>query len=306
MRDAKPTPMESNDEWFSFGSAVTIVGATCSEAYEIYANLQNHPEWSTMLSKVEVDNKTRSSTWSLQAMGFSLSWTADITRQVPSKMISWESTSGLKNAGVASFSPNKNTMEGQTSCNVAVQMSVRAPGFLRRIFQSRRLSAMAENAIRKDLEGFRQVVLARAASGQMVSLVAPPLSNSTYKDSLGSCQVMVESNGNIEIQVRGFGTSDNTKKLLEDCAKGIGQLDEDQRCTAVIDLSKGVGCSPLAVPTIISFLQHNGGRINRIAVLGPRPLMALAQMISKIARQPGVGFFVDRVEAEGWIAQRDA
>lgn len=34
-------------------------------------------------------------------------------------MISWESTSGLKNAGVASFSPNKNTMEGQTSCNVA-------------------------------------------------------------------------------------------------------------------------------------------------------------------------------------------
>ena len=39
--------------------------------------------------------------------------------QVPSKMISWESTSGLKNAGVASFSSNKNTMEGQTSCNVA-------------------------------------------------------------------------------------------------------------------------------------------------------------------------------------------
>ena len=30
------------------------------------------------------------------------------------------------------------------------------------------------------------------------------------------------------------------------------------------------------------FLQHHGGRINRIAVLGPRPLMALAQMISKI------------------------
>lgn len=28
-----------------------------------------------------------------------------------------------------------------------------------------------------------------AASGQMVSLVAPPLSNGTYKDSLGSCQV---------------------------------------------------------------------------------------------------------------------
>ena len=31
------------------------------------------------------------------------------------------------------------------------------------------------------------------------------------------------------------------------------------------------------------FLQHNGVRITRTAVLGPRPLMALAQMISKLA-----------------------
>jgi len=29
-------------------------------------------------------------------------------------------------------------------------------------------------------------------------------------------QVLVEGNGTIEIQVRGFGTSDSTKKLLED------------------------------------------------------------------------------------------
>lgn len=29
-------------------------------------------------------------------------------------------------------------------------------------------------------------------------------------------QVLVQGNGSIEIQVRGFGTSDSTKKLLED------------------------------------------------------------------------------------------
>ena len=40
-------------------------------------------------------------------------------------------------------------------------MSIRAPSFLRRIFQSRRLSALAASAIGKDLRGFRQVVLAR-------------------------------------------------------------------------------------------------------------------------------------------------
>ncbi|CAL1164359.1 unnamed protein product [Cladocopium goreaui] len=306
VRDAEPTARRSNDEWFSFGNSVIIVGATAGEAYEVYANLQNHPEWSTMLSRVEVHNNARSSTWSLQALGFSLSWTADITRQVPSRLISWESTSGLKNAGVASFSPLM--VKGSPSCSVAVQMSIRAPGFLRRLFQSRRLSALAASAIKKDLEGFRQVVLARATTSALVGDVAvklAPLTNHTYKDGLGSCQVLVEGNGTIEIQVRGFGTSDSTKKLLEDCANAMGKLDDRQRCTAVVDLTKGVGCSPLAVPTIISFLQHNGGRITRTAVLGPRPLMALAQMISKLARQSGVAFFVDRAEADRWCAETD-
>lgn len=307
VRDAEPMARSSNDEWFSFGNSVTIVGATAGEAYEVYANLQNHPQWSSMLSRVEVHNNTRSSTWSLQALGFSLSWTADITRQVPSQLISWESTSGLKNAGVASFSPLK-MVKGSPSCSVAVQMSIRAPGFLRRLFQSRRLSALAASAIKKDLEGFRQVVLARGATSATLGDVAvrlAPLTNHTYKDGLGSCQVLVQGSGTIEIQVRGFGTSDSTKKLLEDCANAMGQLDDRQRCTAVVDLTKGVGCSPLAVPTIISFLQHNGGRITRTAVLGPRPLMALAQMISKLARQSGVAFFVERAEADRWCAETD-
>ena len=35
----------------------------------------------------------------------------------------------------------------------------------RRLFQSRRLSALAASAIKKDLEGFRQVVLARRMAG---------------------------------------------------------------------------------------------------------------------------------------------
>ena len=42
--------------------------------------------------------------------------------QVPSRLISWESTSGLKNAGVASFSPLM--VKGSPSCSVAVTWCV--------------------------------------------------------------------------------------------------------------------------------------------------------------------------------------
>lgn len=127
--------------------------------------------------EVEVHNKSRSSTWSLQALGFSMSWTAETTRQVPARLISWESTSGLKNAGSASFRALPDVDE-KASCEVEavdlrhtslfqrqVRMSIRAPSFLRRIFQSRRLSAVAASAIGKDLRGFRQVVLARPWAG---------------------------------------------------------------------------------------------------------------------------------------------
>lgn len=302
--DRQPATRSTSEEWFSFGNSVTIVGASASEAYEIYANLQNHPEWSTMLSRVEVHNNTRSSTWSLQALGFSLSWTADITRQVPSQLISWESTSGMKNAGIASFRPLQR-VEGQAACEVEVQMSIRAPSFLRRLFQSRRLSSLAASAIGKDLAGFRRVVLTRAAASAMAGL-RTAVTNSTYKDNLGSCQVLVEHDGHIEMTLFGFGTSDSTRKLLDDCAQAMGQFEEGRRFTAVVDMTRGIGCSPLAVPTIVSFLQHHGSNISRTAVLGPRPLMALAQMISKVARQAGVAFFTDRSEANRWCAEEDA
>ena len=34
------------------GSSVDIEGASASEAYDIYAHLPNHPEWSSLLSEV--------------------------------------------------------------------------------------------------------------------------------------------------------------------------------------------------------------------------------------------------------------
>ena len=81
-----------------------------------------------------------------------------------------------------------------------------------------------------------------------------------------------------------------------------GGSDERLRAVDSCGWIEGLGCSPLAVPSIIGVLQQNGGRIQRTAVLGPRPLMALAQMISRLARYGGVAFFTARAEADRWCA----
>ncbi|CAK9068342.1 unnamed protein product [Durusdinium trenchii] len=283
--DRQPATRSTSEEWFSFGRT-TLNGLQCCR------------EWRCTTTRAQARGRCRP--WASR----SPSWTADITRQVPSQLISWESTSGMKNAGIASFRPLQR-VEGQAACEVEVQMSIRAPSFLRRLFQSRRLSSLAASAIGKDLAGFRRVVLTRAAASAMAGL-RTAVTNSTYKDNLGSCQVLVEHDGHIEMTLFGFGTSDSTRKLLDDCAQAMGQFEEGRRFTAVVDMTRGIGCSPLAVPTIVSFLQHHGSNISRTAVLGPRPLMALAQMISKVARQAGVAFFTDRSEANRWCAEEDA
>ncbi|CAE7554074.1 unnamed protein product [Symbiodinium natans] len=285
--------IDREEAWLSFSNSVDIQGASASEAYEIYAHLPNHPEWSSLLSEVEVEDNSLSSTWSLQALGFSFSWTADITRQIPSKLIGWESTSGMKNAGVAKFQ-DLPRFSGGPACRVTVEMSLKTPSLLRRVFQSRRLNAMAESAIGKDLATFREVVLARKAASHACAVLERPTVNSTYKDHLGRCELLVWQDGRLEVELHGLGTSDNTRKLLEEMSMAIKEFGDSVHCTALIDMTRGVGCSPLAVPSIVSFCQKDGGRVFHTAILGPRPLMALAQMIARVAKQSGVAFFFDR------------
>eukprot|EP00439_Symbiodinium_sp_Y106_P074025 s986_g14.t1 len=152
-----------------------------------------------------------------------------------------------------------------------------------------------------DLATFREVVLARKALASACAVVLErPRVNSTYKDNLGRCELLVWQDGRLQFELNGLGTSDNTRKMLEDCSAAIKEFGDSVQCTALIDMRRGIGCSPLAVPSIVNFLQKDGGRILHTAVLGPRPLMALAQMISRLAKQSGVAFFFDRQEAERW------
>ncbi|CAE7790874.1 unnamed protein product [Symbiodinium sp. CCMP2592] len=126
------------------------------------------------------------------------------------------------------------------------------------------------------------------------------LLNSTYSNALGSCQVVVWPDGRMEFELHGFGTADTTGKMLRDCRAAMKRIDGSVNCTALVDMRMGLGCSPLAVPVISRFMRDEGPRIQYSAVLGPRPLMALAQTIATAVHQTGVAFFIHRHDAEKW------
>ncbi|CAE7695658.1 unnamed protein product [Symbiodinium sp. CCMP2456] len=99
-----------------------------------------------------------------------------------------------------------------------------------------------------------------------------------YKDNLGRCELLVWQDGRLEFELNGLGTSDNTRKMLEDCSTAITEFGDSVQCTALIDMRRGMGCSPLAVPGIVNFLQKACTAFDK----------------------SGVAFFFDRQEAERW------
>lgn len=291
---------------FSFSSNVDIEGASAAEAFAVYAHLPNHPQWSSLLEEVR-DRGLGRSQWSLRVMGLRLSWTSRVVEELPHECIAWESTSGIRNRGMASFTD----LPGRgRACRVRVQMRFQTPAFLRAISQSSRLSSMAESALSVDLKRFRDVVLRYTCSGAdaegrgCVMSARSPLTNVTHQDMVGSCSVVLWPDGFIEFRLMGFGNKGTTQHMLDDLSGGIQRLRNGTSCSALIDMTQGLGCSPLAVAPIVGFLQRDGCRIAHTAVLGPRPLVAFARLVAGLARQPGVGFFSDGGAARAWLSER--
>lgn len=130
-----------------------------------------------------------------------------------------------------------------------------------------------------------------------------PIMNSTHSDAVGNSQIVVWKDGRIEFELFGFGTAETTENLLKDCSTAMAQIDSSIKCSVLVDMRNGIGCSPLAVPCIVRFVRKKSYRLKHVAVLGPRPLMAIARAICKTTKLGGVAFFSDRTEAEQWCAE---
>eukprot|EP00438_Fugacium_kawagutii_P007979 Skav221224 [mRNA] locus=scaffold2467:272415:272987:- [translate_table: standard] len=132
---------------------------------------------------------------------------------------------------------------------------------------------------------------------------ASPIVNATHQDSVGNSQIVAWKDGRIEFELFGFGTAETTQNLLNDCGKAMDQIDSSIKCSVLVDMRNGIGCSPLAIPCIVRFVRKKSYRLQHVAVLGPRPLMAIARTICKRSKLTGVAFFADRDDAEKWCVE---
>lgn len=299
---------EDGAPWLILGSEIDIAGVSAANAYAVYAHLPNHRQWSSLLTEVLSDGSE--SEWSLDALGVHLAWRAKITEEVAPARIAWESVDGIRNRGWATFTDVAAADGGDgPACKVRLQLAFQTPWPLERVFTHGRLSIIAEQILKQDLARFADVVThggtGKAHEARQAEVIGP-LTRSTYSDGIGSCSATLGPYGDIEVLVTGFGTSGNTQRMLEDLAHAMEELagmDIDQvDFRALIDMTRGLGCSPLAFPIIVRFLRGSGRLIDKTAVLGPMPLMKIAQAITMMARQKGVGFFSSRQEATDWLA----
>ena len=148
--------------------------------------------------------------------------------------------------------------------------------------------------------------MARAVAGLgLLALLCRPdsealvLLNRTRADGVGSAR-LVASVGRLDFEVFGFGSLEATEGLLEDCEEALKKM---KGCSVLVDLRQGVGCSPRAVPKIIRFVKRHQRQLEHVAVVGPRPLMALARAICRATKLQSVAFFSEKQEAEEWCEE---
>jgi uncharacterized membrane protein len=85
------------------------VEVTCSveQVYDLWENMENVPRWMPLVKDVKILAEDKNlSRWTFGPGAPLLAeWTSRITRRIPSRLIAWESVSGLPNKGCAEFFP---------------------------------------------------------------------------------------------------------------------------------------------------------------------------------------------------------
>lgn len=288
---------ELKDErlWSSVSATVDIVGASREDAWAIYSNLSNHPKWSLWLTHVEDFPQTQTSEWTIRALGITFSWMADTMCREEGHCIAWESTTGTKNKGVASFA---DLPGGSPGCRVSLQISMPLPRTLRKLLPVGQLTRALQGVLQRDLQRYRDVVM---AAGKIALIGRASLNART-----GSATLALWDNGRLDVELSGWGSAGLVEDLCDNASSIIGKLDKDVPIRALLDMRRGVGSPPLAVQRPIRFLKEDGYRIVRGAIIASWPIAQFARFAVSVAGQTGVAFFSDVESAEVWLRRSEA
>jgi len=88
----------------SFIEKSIVVDVPVRTAYNQWTQFEEFPRFMEGVKEVKQTDDKRLH-WRAEVMGKDVEWTAEITQQIPDQRITWKSTTGAKNAGSVSFTP---------------------------------------------------------------------------------------------------------------------------------------------------------------------------------------------------------
>ena len=106
----------------SFIEKSIVVDVPVRTAYNQWTQFEEFPRFMEGVKEVKQLEDKRLQ-WRAEVMGKELEWNAEITQQIPDQRITWKSTTGAKNAGSVSFTP-----EGPDKTRITLRLEYEPEG----------------------------------------------------------------------------------------------------------------------------------------------------------------------------------
>lgn len=131
------------------------VGVPVRAAYDQWTQFEEFPRFMEGVEEVRQLDDTHLH-WRASVAGDTKEWDAEITEQVPERLIAWRATGGYRNAGVVHFEP----MAGDRT-KIHLQLDHEPEGAVEKIGD---WLGLAGRRAKNDLERFREMIEARGAA----------------------------------------------------------------------------------------------------------------------------------------------
>lgn len=131
-----------------------VVDVPIQKAYNQWTQFEEYPNFMEDVKQVEQLSDSRLH-WIADVKGTRKEWYAQITRQVPDEVISWESEGGAENSGTVVFTP----LEG-TKTKIDLYLEVEPEGIKEKVGTA---LGVTGSAVRGDLDRFKEFIENRGA-----------------------------------------------------------------------------------------------------------------------------------------------
>ncbi len=129
-----------------------------SDVYNQWTQFEEFPEFMGSVEQVQQQDDTHLH-WKATVAGQTAEWDAEITEQVPDRVIAWRATEGVQNEGRVQFQA-----EGDGATRVSLELVVEPEGVVQTAGD---MMGALQSQVRQDLDRFKQLIESREqASGE--------------------------------------------------------------------------------------------------------------------------------------------